>query len=156
MSAQAAEMEAGLALRHAETTDELRRCFPLMRELRPHLPSAEVFVIRVRRQAAAGYRLLAAWDGDRAVGLAGYRPQETLIRGAFCYVDDLVVAPEARRGGVGARLLDAVAAEAQGQGLPFLVLDTPIDNLFGQRFYFRYGMLPAALRFAMPIPEAQG
>lgn len=142
-----------LTIRHAEGADDLRRCFPVMQTLRPHLPSAEVFVLRVQRQAAAGYRLLAAWEADRPVGLAGYRPQESLIRGVFCYVDDLVVAPDAQRGGIGARLLDAVAREARAQGLPFLVLDTAIDNLFGQRFYFRYGMLPAALRFAMPLPE---
>jgi ribosomal protein S18 acetylase RimI-like enzyme len=74
--------------------------------------------------------------------------QENLIRGRFCYVDDLVVRADARRGGLGARLLDAVAAAARAQGLDRLVLDTALDNRLGQRFYFRYGMLPAALRFA--------
>ena len=69
------------ALRHAEEDADLRACFPLMRVLRPHLTDAEAFVVRVRRQADAGYRLLAAWDGSALVGLAGYRPQETLIRG---------------------------------------------------------------------------
>jgi hypothetical protein len=32
-------------------------------------------------------------------------------------------------------------------GLDCLVLDTAIDNLLGQRFYFRYGMLPTGLHF---------
>ena len=141
-------------LRHAEADADLHACFPLMRALRPHLTDAASFATRVRRQAAAGYRLLAAWDGGTPIGLAGYRPQENLIRGPFCYVDDLVVAPAARRQGVGARLLDAVAAEALAAGLPHLVLDTALDNALGQRFYFRYGMLPAALRFAMPLAGA--
>jgi ribosomal protein S18 acetylase RimI-like enzyme len=140
-----------VALRHAETDADLRACFPLMQALRPHLTDAEAFAERVRRQAASGYRLLAAWDGAAPLGLAGYRPQETLIRGRFCYVDDLVVAPHARREGIGARLLDGVAAEARAAGLPHLVLDTALDNALGQRFYFRYGMLPAALRFAKPL-----
>ncbi|HVZ10571.1 GNAT family N-acetyltransferase [Rhodopila sp.] len=141
-------------LRHAETDADLLICFPLMQDLRPHLADPATFIARVRRQQQAGYRLLAAWDGERPVGLAGYRPQENLIRGPFCYVDDLVVAPAGRRQGVGARLLDAVAAEARAAGLPHLVLDTGLDNGLGQRFYFRYGMLPAALRFAMPLKEA--
>lgn len=138
-------------LRHAETEDEIAACFPVMRLLRPHLTGAEELLVRVRRQTEAGYRILAAWRGDKAVGLAGYRPQENLVRGPFCYVDDLVVRDDLRRSELGARLLAAVAAEARGRGLPHLVLDTAIDNVFGQRFYFRFGMLPAALRFAMRL-----
>ena len=141
------------AFRHADTDADLHACLPLMQDLRPHLRDVDGFVAQVRRQGAAGYRLLVAWDAATPVGLAGYRPQESLIRGRFCYVDDLVVAPAARRHRIGARLLDAVAAEARAAGLPHLVLDTGLDNSLGQRFYFRYGMLPAALRFAMPVPE---
>ena len=143
-------------LRHAESDAELAACFPVMRELRPHLPDAAAFVQRVRRQQGDSYRLLAAWRGGVPVGLAGWRVQENLIRGRFCYVDDLVVTQAERRGGLGARLLDAVGAEARALGLPRLVLDTGLDNLLGQRFYFRYGMLPAALRFAIGLGERAG
>jgi GNAT superfamily N-acetyltransferase len=138
-------------LRHADTDADIAACFPVMRQLRPHLAGAEELIARVHRQAEAGYRVLAAWRGDTAVGLAGYRPQENLIRGPFCYVDDLVVRDDLRRSGVGARLLAAVGTEASARGLPYLVLDTALDNFLGQRFYFRFGMLPAALRFAMRL-----
>ena len=138
-------------LRHAETDAEIAACFPVMHQLRPHLSGPQELVDRVRRQQEAGYRLLAAWQGDTPAGLAGWRVQENLIRGPFCYVDDLVVTEAARRGGLGARLLDAVAAEALALGLTRVVLDTGLDNLLGQRFYFRYGMLPAALRFAKTV-----
>ena len=138
-------------LRHAETDAEVAACFPVMRLLRPNLASPEELCARVRRQAQAGYRILAAWRDDEAVGLAGYRPQENLIRGPFCYVDDLVVRDDLRRSGLGARLLKAVGTEARTSGLPHLVLDTGLDNLLGQRFYFRFGMLPAALRFALRL-----
>jgi hypothetical protein len=43
------------------------------------------------------------------------------------------------------------SASRRALGIRRLVLDTAIDNLRGQRFYFRYGMLPAGLRFAMPL-----
>jgi len=138
-------------LRHAETEADIAACFPVMRALRPHLTGAGELCARVRRQAEAGYRLLAAWRGQEAVGLAGYRPQENLIRGPFCYVDDLVVRDDLRRSGVGARLLTAVAGEAKERGMAHLVLDTDLSNTLGQRFYFRFGMLPAALRFAMSV-----
>lgn len=137
-----------ISLRESETDDDIRACRDVMRELRPHLEPGEAFLTRVRRQQRDGYRLLAAWNGAIVEGLAGWRVQENLIRGRFCYVDDLVVRAGARRGGLGARLLDGVADAARALGLAHLVLDTGLDNLFGQRFYFRYGMLPAALRFA--------
>jgi GNAT superfamily N-acetyltransferase len=140
-----------IELRHAETAAEIAACFSVMRELRPHLVSAEEFGTRVRRQRKDSYRLLAAWDDGKAVGIAGWRVQENLIRGRFCYVDDLVVAEGFRSGGLGARLLDAVADEARGLGLSRLVLDTAIDNVLGQRFYFRYGMLPAGMRFGIAL-----
>jgi hypothetical protein len=54
-------------------------------------------------------------------------------------------------GGSGARLLDAVGSEVRALGITRLVLDTAIDNALGQRFYFRYGMLPTGLHFAMPL-----
>jgi GNAT superfamily N-acetyltransferase len=138
-------------LRHAETDADVAACFPVMHLLRPHLTGPEELCARARRQAEAGYRILAAWRGAEAVGLAGYRPQENLIRGPFCYVDDLVVRDDLRSSGLGARLLKAVGSEAKACGLPHLVLDTGLDNFLGQRFYFRFGMLPAALRFAMRL-----
>ena len=152
-------------LRHADTDPDIAACFPVMRVLRPHIASPEELAERVRAQMLDRYRILAAWNGTMVVGLAGYRFQSNLIRGLFCYVDDLVVAPDHRRFGLGARLLDAVATEARGAniatearganitteargvGVKSLVLDTAMDNALGQRFYFRYGMRPGAMRF---------
>jgi len=40
--------------------------------------------------------LLAAWRGEEVVGLAGVPAPGNLIRGPFCYVDDLVVREDLR------------------------------------------------------------
>jgi GNAT superfamily N-acetyltransferase len=138
-------------IRWAATPAELAACFPVMQALRPHLTSEAELIARIQAQAAQGYRLLAAWRDQMVIGAAGYRMQENLIRGRFCYVDDLVVAESERRNGLGARLLDAVAAEARKANCNRLTLDTGLDNLLGQRFYFRYGMLPSSLRFGMQL-----
>ena len=143
---------SAVALRHAESAPEIAACFAVMRELRPHLRSAEELVERVSRQRReAGYRLLAAWSADRVLALAGYRLQETLIRGRFIYVDDLVSLASERGRGLGRQLLDAVSEEGRSQGCRDLVLDTGLDNVAAQRFYRRYGMLAGALRFARPL-----
>jgi GNAT superfamily N-acetyltransferase len=140
-------------LRHAESAADIVACFPAMRELRPHLGSAEELVERVnRQQREAGYRLLAAWRNHVVLAVAGYRVQETLIRGRFVYVDDLVASERERRHGLGRVLLNAVAQEGHGIGCTAMVLDTGLDNVLAHRFYYRHGMLAAALRFAMPLP----
>ena len=135
-------------LRHAGSDADVLACFPLMRQLRPHLASPDDFLARVRRQAAEGYRLLAAWEDGTPVALGGYRIVEMLVRGRFLYVDDLVTTEAARGQGLGARVLGALAAEARAAGLPALVLDTAIDNTSAHRFYEREGMRMVARRYA--------
>ncbi|HEY0185727.1 MAG TPA: GNAT family N-acetyltransferase [Rhodopila sp.] len=138
-------------IRQARTETDLAACFPVMQALRPHLRTEAELIERIRRQFGQGYHLLAAWNADSVVGVAGYRMQENLIRGRSCYVDDLAVAEACRRRRLGARLLDAVAEQARAADCVRLTLDTGLDNLLGQRFYFRYGMLPASLRFGMQL-----
>lgn len=138
-------------LQHAESEEEVAACFPLMAVLRPHLADASDLIQRVRRQRSQGYRLLAAWRDRSPVGLAGYRLHEMLVRGPAVYVDDLVVADSERRQGLGARLLDEVAAIGRRASCVALVLDTAMANSLGQRFYFRYGLLARGLHFSMPL-----
>lgn len=135
-------------LRHAETDEELRACFPVMKQLRPHLDGHSDFAARVGRMRGEGYRLLAAWHDGVPVALAGYRLQENLVYGPFLYVDDLVVAEAARGRNWGARLLKAVSAIAEREGCAKLVLDTGLSNARAQRFYFREGLLTGAMRFS--------
>jgi GNAT superfamily N-acetyltransferase len=144
-------MMTEIALRHAESAAEITACFPVMALLRSQLANAEEFVARVARQHTAGYRILAAWREGAPIGLAGYRVEENLIHGRFVYIDDLVTAEGERRQGIGARLLDAVAAEGRRLGCGRLVLDTALDNVLGHRFYYRQGLLARALRFSRDI-----
>jgi GNAT superfamily N-acetyltransferase len=142
---------AEIVIRQAETEGEIGACFPVMLELRPHVASEREFTERIARQRTDGYRLLAAWRGDRPVALAGYRMQENLVYGRFLYVDDLVTLETERRRQLGKRLLDWVADEARRQGCAWLVLDTALSNSLGQRFYFRQGMLASSLRFRLAL-----
>lgn len=142
---------SAIELRHADSEAEVAACFPVMAQLRPHLADAAELTLRVARQRADGYRLLAAWRAGVTVALAGYRFTENLIHGRFVYVDDLVTTEEARGSGLGGRLLDAVADEARRQGIERLVLDTALDNVLAHRFYYRQGLLARALRFSRPI-----
>lgn len=131
-------------------------CFDLMRHLRPGLTDAQAFLAQVRRLQGQGYALLGAWvaQEQQPVALAGYRLSETLLYGAYLYVDDLVTCPQRRGLGLGHALLQHVFAMASAQGLSRVVLDTGLDNLAGQRFYQRAGMQAQALRFGLALARA--
>lgn len=133
--------------------DGVRRCYPVMLQLRPQLVSESDFVTRWRRQAADGYRLLALLDGPRIVALAGFRVQENLVYGRFLYIDDLVTDEVLRGAGHGERLMAGLKKEARALGCDKLVLDTPLSNSLGQRFYFRNGLLATALRFNIAVAQ---
>jgi GNAT superfamily N-acetyltransferase len=136
-----------IELRHAMTDVDIANCFPVLKQLRPHLADEAELLARVRRQEAEGYRLLMASHGDDVVGAAGYRMGENLIRGRFVYVDDLAVLERKRRSGIGMRLLDQIERLAKETGCRWITLNTGLDNALAQRFYFRWGMLSTALHF---------
>ena len=65
----------------AESAEEIRRCYPVMKELRPHFKEADRFVAQVQRQHAQGYRL-AFLEAEKEVrAVAGYRYLESLFSG---------------------------------------------------------------------------
>ncbi|CAG9174198.1 hypothetical protein LMG23992_02662 [Cupriavidus laharis] len=139
--------EITIDIRYVDDDTEVAACFSLMRQLRPRLADTAEFIARWRRQQAAGYRLMALWEGGRPVALAGFRLQDNLVHGVHFYVDDLVTDESARSGGYGARLMDRLKDEARALGCTKLVLDTPLTNVLGHRFYYRNGLLASALRF---------
>jgi GNAT superfamily N-acetyltransferase len=136
-----------------ESEVDVAACFPLMRQLRPHLVSEQEFVARWRRQTLVGYRLIALRQEGRLVALAGFRLQENLVHGVYFYVDDFVTDENVRGSGYGRLLMDHLKSEARRSGCARLVLDTPLTNMLGHRFYFRHGLLARALRFSIDLQE---
>src|SRR5438132_117733 len=85
----------------ANTPAQIRRCHPVMRQLRPLFQDPEHFVERVLRQQKQRY-LLAFLEFDGEVcAVAGYRFLESLFSGKFLYVDDLVTREGDRSRGFG-------------------------------------------------------
>lgn len=138
-------------LRFVATDAAAAACYGLMRQLRPHLSSEAEFVERWRRQAEVGYRLLVLWRDARPVAMAGFRVQDNLVHGCHLYVDDLVTEESARSNGHGNLLMNRLEEEGRALGCAKLVLDTPLTNTLGHRFYYRQGMLATALRFTKPL-----
>lgn len=135
----------------AATSDEIARCFAVMRELRPHIADAEAFVARVQRQRANGYRLAALEDRGEVRAVAGYRITENLVAGRFMYVDDLVTRDADRSRGYGGKLFDWLEDEARSEGCEQLHLDSGVQRFDAHRFYLARRMAITSHHFGLAL-----
>ncbi|MFM2481173.1 GNAT family N-acetyltransferase [Celerinatantimonas sp. YJH-8] len=134
-----------------ETESDAEACFYLIQQLRPHIANSAEFITHWHKQSQEEYRLIALYRDNQPVGLAGYRIQHNLMHGRHLYVDDLVTDTSMRSSGIGAQLLQYLVSCGQQMDCLKLVLDTPLTNELGHRFYYRQRLLAKALRFSRPL-----
>lgn len=132
----------------AETDDDIRRCFPVMQLLRPHLTDADDLLVRARRQmSGSGWRLAYAEDDGEVAACAGFRVHEWLVSGRVLYVDDLVRDDRRRSRGNGKALLDWLKDLARAENCAQLRLDSGTHRTQAHKFYFREGLTIHAFHF---------
>jgi GNAT superfamily N-acetyltransferase len=137
-------------IRIAESDDDIRRCFPVMLHLRPHLKEDE-FVPRVRSMHPNGFVLAFVEDEGEVRAVAGYRYLDMLLAGLTLYVDDLVTDPQQRSRGHGAALLKWLKDEARARGCSTLTLDSGVHREDAHRFYFRERMKIIGYHFSIAL-----
>ena len=133
---------------------ETAQAFEAMRALRSHHADEAGFVRRVNElQRPEGYRLAGAFEGERCLGVAGFRELHNLAWGHVIYVDDLSTHPDGRRRGLGRALLEWCAQEAQRLGCDALHLDSGVEanRLDAHRLYLNTGMRITSFHFAKPL-----
>jgi ribosomal protein S18 acetylase RimI-like enzyme len=153
---------AGWRVRRARPGD-LAQLAPLFDAYRrfygqpPDLPRARRF-LRERMRRRQSTLFVAETKSGELVGFAQLYPSFSSVSAAPIHVlNDLFVAPAARGGGVGRRLLAAAVAFARRQGAARLNLETHRDNLTAQHLYaaagwrrehdyfcYAYDLLPAS------------
>lgn len=136
-----------------KSKNDLERCYPVMKELRPHLSFADYLSIYDQSHASDGYEIVAIEDGGRIVAVMGYRFLSDFVRGKHVYVDDLVSTESARSKGLGAELLKFAEDVAARSGCKSLRLCTGIENEDGIRFYDRNGWTKRAFAYAKRLTE---
>lgn len=138
---------------NAKTRGDIRRCFPVMRELRPHFKSAEKFGQQVLRQQRGGYLLAFLETAGEVRAVAGYRLLESLFSGKFLYVDDLVTRDRDRSRGFGGVLLDWLVEQARARGCDTLELDSGVQRFDAHRFYLLKRMSISSHHFRIKISD---
>lgn len=60
-------------IQKASTAEQIRSCYKVMRQLRPHLTEEQAFIEQVQRQLIEGYHLAYCKDEEEVRALAGFR-----------------------------------------------------------------------------------
>ncbi|MEO0402363.1 MAG: GNAT family N-acetyltransferase [Pseudomonadota bacterium] len=135
-------------------TNDVSEIGPLLRVLRSAM-APDLFQKRLERTCARGYKGLIAHQGHRAVGFLGYRITRDVHWGKTFYIDDLVVQPAARSGGIGASLLAAAKAEGIAQNCDHIRLCSGLSRTQAHRFYENNGFAQVSLQFACPLHDGE-
>ena len=133
--------------KHASTDDEIRRCFPVIAELRTHLEPGS-FVALVRHMETEGFRLAYIEEGGEVVAAAGYRIYTNLFLGKNLYVDDLVTVERFRSRGYGEAMLAWLRGLARQHGCRVLHLDSGTQRKRAHEFYLRQGLSISSYHFS--------
>jgi uncharacterized protein (DUF433 family) len=120
----------------AQSPVEILECFPVMQQLRSHLPSSE-FVEQVQQQFDRGYHLAYLKHNDIVVAVAGFHLSVNLAWGRFLYVEDLVVDEGSRSQQFGEQLFQWLVNFAQQRDCQQLHLDSGVQRFDAHRFYLR-------------------
>lgn len=137
----------------AESEQDIRNCFPVMKQLRTHLTENE-FVTRVQRQTDEfGYKLAFVYENDQAKAVAGFRISECLYDGRYLYIDDLVTDETERSKGYGGQLFDWVINHAKENGCTKLTLDSGVQRFSAHRFYLSKRMEISCHHFSLDLEK---
>ena len=125
-------------IKEALTEADIRRVYPVMRELRPHIKSEGEFLERVRRQQKqSGWQLIYVEDAGAPVATASFRISEWLAWGKAFYVDDLICLESHRGKGFAEALMAWMEDFARKEGCGEFHLDSGTHRLGAHRFYHR-------------------
>ncbi len=103
--------------------------------------------------------VLAAVRGRQVVGYAYGRvePRDwNLLRDRCAVAVDLMVAPGARRGGVGRRLCEALIEALAAKGAPFVVLQVAWPNRVAQRLFRSIRFRPTIIEMTRQLEPRRG
>ena len=135
----------------AASDEEIKKCFPVIAELRPHL-TANGFLPRITSLAkTTGFNLAYLQDGE-VKSVAGYRIGEWLaVSGKYLEIEDFVTKSGEQSKGYGGALFDWLVARAAENDCTHLRLVSNVARRDAHRFYERKGMKYIANYFSMNL-----
>ena len=137
----------------AETAEDIKRCYKVMHQLRPHLMDVITFVEQVQRQIKDGYHLVCVEENGEVRALAGFRFLEFLAWGKVLYIDDLVTCSGARGLGHGGAIIKWLTQLAIERDCDQLHLDSGPQRHDAHKLYMKHKMKIIGHHFSLDLRE---
>lgn len=147
------EVQELTKVRTVTTDEEIRRCYHVMYQLRPHLDNEAVFVEQVKRQIKDGYHLVCLEEDGEMKALAGFRFLEFLAWGKVLYVDDLITCSKSRRFDHGNELVKWLIELATERKCDEMHLDSGPQRHDAHRLYMKHKMKIIGHHFSLDLRE---
>jgi GNAT superfamily N-acetyltransferase len=132
-----------MKIKIAETEEEIKNCYAVMSQLRPHL-SLEKFFAQVKRQIEQSNFQLVYLSENEVKAVAGIRIAEWLARGKSLEIEDLVSKENERSKGFGGELFDWIVEYAKRENCVEVRLVSGVTRYRAHKFYLKKGMIIAA------------
>lgn len=136
-----------------KTAEDIKRCYKVMHQLRPHLLNEIAFVEQVQRQITDGYHLVCVEESKEIKSLAGFRFLEFLAWGKVLYVDDLVTCSGARGLGHGSAIIQWLIQLAKESQCDEIHLDSGPQRHDAHRLYMKHKMKIIGYHFSLDLRE---
>jgi GNAT superfamily N-acetyltransferase len=130
----------------AQMVELLGQLFEQEAEFTPNAAKQEAALKLIFSTPAYG-KLFVAKDGSKVVAMASLLyTVSTAEGGRAALFEDLVVRPDYRKQGIGAKLLEYVIAQARSEGLVRITLLTDMQNERAQVLYRKLGFVGSPMK----------
>jgi GNAT superfamily N-acetyltransferase len=121
-------------------------------EREPSEPITQHLWQRLHDPTSPMFAIVAVDANDLVIGIANCVIHENTTQLApICYLQDLFVDPEGRRGGIGKQLIDWLLANAKREGWSRLYWHTKETNYVGRSLYDKFTPHSGFLKYSIDI-----
>lgn len=128
---------AEIIIKKLESKEEMLLAYPIIRQRYPHIDSAAYEKQLGEMIEMNDFKIVAAFFGDKIVGIAGYWILRMLYCGRYIQVSSFIVDEEKRGLGIGKKILDEIAKIGQELKCEKVVLDSYTENKRSHALYFK-------------------
>lgn len=130
---------------------ELLTCFSLMSQLRPGLSQSDYLTTVKSMYAETNYLLIALYDNDEVVSVAGFRVSHWLHTGKYLEIEDFITSEQHRSKSYGSQVFEWCKNYAIQQNCRQIRLVSGVTREKAHKFYRNKGMEFEAKYFSLNL-----
>ena len=140
-----------ITIRELHTKEEMAVAFSLIHQVRKEM-NFEIYISNIEEMMRLNnFKMIAAFNGEKIVGVAGYWISLMLYCGRYAQVSNFTVDENSRGLGIGKKILSAINEIAKEQKCQKVVLDSYVENKKSHSLFFRENFFIRGFHFMKEI-----